>query len=257
MHEVVEIAILFMVGFLFRPRLLTTFYYVELWDEEGHLNANGEGGRNKRLRPPPLYLIPVPGDKYHPPPAPPAADGIDIATAAVPSITNSSSLIISRKELSTSDLQFTLSSSQGGARRRRRRREQQEQQQEQEAAANAANAAPTTAAGVVGNERAVAGIAAVQQSPSPQGGQEETARLLQQAEGEKEEVAAVAAVEEEVRVKPALQYHASRFLVVQLPNGLYAVAVAEEEGEKGRSRRRRKQQRYSRWRRVCGRWMSD
>lgn len=33
-------------------------------------------------------------------------------------------------------------------------------------------------------------------------------------------------------VKPAIQYHASQFLVVKLPNGLYAVAVAEkEEGE--------------------------
>lgn len=39
-HEVVEILILFLVGFLFRPRLISAFHYIEMDQAESEVSTH-------------------------------------------------------------------------------------------------------------------------------------------------------------------------------------------------------------------------
>ena len=232
MHEVVEIVILFMVGFLFRPRLLATFSHIEVDRAEALRHG-------RRAKSPPLYLIPVAADEYDAvvepaetsAAAPAALADLDLASSgstaslgsgpeAVPELARSpsSSLIIPRKDLSPSDLLFTLSASAGSRRRRRRRQH-----------SRGASTQLHQQEGRGGHGRTPSGAGRVESE------EQEQARRLQRLlrEREEDEEGRGAAMHE--MIKPVLAYHASRFLVVALPDGTHAVAVSEEDEARAQS----------------------
>ena len=211
-HEVVEIIILFMVGFLFRPRLLSTFFYIEV--DYSQL-------RKRQQKPPPLYLIPVSSENY-------ACDG---------------GLIVPRSKLSPVDLQFTITSSTprqctlrrgyhaAGASHHRRHSSHNRMIVE----TNHQATMIASGAGQIELVPSSSSSAAAEASLSSTS-VEETQLLLGSSASVMVSSSAssslvVADQETGTLSKAALQYHASRFLVVLQPDNTYMVAVQELGGE--------------------------